>query len=122
MADPANLAFDLTAALERVDGEREFLAELTGIYLDEIPKLLASLQQAVEQSNNDAVSEVAHTIKGTVANFCAQSAFAAAFKLEQITRKGATENVSAIHQTLIREVDRLTQDLKREFGLHDANS
>ena len=79
---------NLNEALDRVDGDRELLREMAGVFLDEYPLLLVTMQDALSHGNAQTLTYAVHTLKGSVANFAATNAFEAALKLEKIGRQG----------------------------------
>ena len=107
-------ALDLEAALARLDGDDEFLAELAELFLGSIDELLESLNAAVQTRRPEEISDVAHAIKGSLGNFCAHPAFDAALSLETTTRAGDLRQVDELHVTLVREIERLNAVLKSE--------
>ncbi len=106
-SSPGPSPFDFEASLAKFDGDRDFVNELCEIFLQTAPKMLDSLKSAAEQCDPRACGEAAHLIKGTVANFCANSSYAAALRLEQICRTEQLDEFHAAHQLLAVEVDRL---------------
>jgi HPt (histidine-containing phosphotransfer) domain-containing protein len=80
------LDFDL--AMSRVGGDAELLKELAQLFLEECPRLMAELRAAYEKSDARQVERSAHALKGSVANFGAQPAVDAAYKIEQLGRGG----------------------------------
>ena len=113
---PEASPFDFEAAQAQFDGDRDFLNELFEIFLQTAPQMLATLRSAAEQLDLHATGEVAHLIKGTVANFCADPSYAAALKLEQICQTKNVDEFSAAHQDLAGEVDRLIDAVKRQLS------
>lgn len=105
--------FDFEASLAKFDGDRDFLCELVGIFLQSAPKMMESLKSAIEQHDLHAAGEAAHLIKGTVANFCAGPTYASALRLEQICRNGKLDEFASAHQEVTREVDQLINALKK---------
>ncbi len=81
---PHPSAFDMAAALERVDGDIELMKELAGLFLDECPQRMAEIRQAITQSDAAKLANAAHTLKGSVGNFGAREAFEASRRLELI--------------------------------------
>jgi PAS domain S-box-containing protein len=75
-------AFDMAAALDRVDGDTELLKELAGLFLGECPQWMAEIRQAIDQRDATKLHQAAHTLKGSVGNFGARAAFEAAQRLE----------------------------------------
>jgi signal transduction histidine kinase/DNA-binding response OmpR family regulator len=58
------VAWDVGATLERLGGDEELLHEVLGIFLEEVPRHMASLRQAIAESDAGAIEGVAHTLKG----------------------------------------------------------
>ncbi len=79
---------DREAALDRVGGDAELLAEIARLFLEEYPSMIAAIRQAVASGNALALEHSAHSLKGSVANFAADSAWQKAFELEKIGRSG----------------------------------
>ena len=51
------------------EGDTEFLRELISIYLEDTPKQLSKLEQAITSQDAGLVVHAAHTIKGSSGNF-----------------------------------------------------
>ena len=80
-------AFDKAAALERVSGDTELLNELAGLFLDECPKHLGEIRQAIDQRDGARVARAAHTLKGSVGAFSAGPSAEAARRMEDVGRE-----------------------------------
>jgi two-component system, sensor histidine kinase and response regulator len=80
--EPEPAAFDMAAALERVDGDAELLKELAGLFLGECPQRMAEIRQAIDQRDASKLHQAAHTLGGSVGNFGARAATLAAQRLE----------------------------------------
>jgi two-component system, sensor histidine kinase and response regulator len=106
---------DWSAAVGRLSGDRELLGELVGIFLDEYPKLLATIRQAAADEDAPALRLAAHTLKGSVGNFAARRAFEAALRLETLARDGTFTGVPAALNVLEREFEVLLPELS-ELG------
>jgi HPt (histidine-containing phosphotransfer) domain-containing protein len=79
-------AVNFPELLASVDHDYEFLRELFGIFQQEIPSLLHSLQEAVAAENMKQVEITGHTLKGMLAALAAPHAAAAAALLENLGR------------------------------------
>jgi PAS domain S-box-containing protein len=77
------VAFDLTAALERVDGDLDLMKELAGLFLGECPQRMAEIRQAISCRDGPGLQRAAHYFKGSVGNFGAHRAYEAAGRLER---------------------------------------
>lgn len=90
--------FDRELALARVGGDEELLRELAQLFLQDYPRLMAELRQAWQRGNAKQVEEIAHGLKGSVANFGAKRAVEAAYRIEQLGRQARLEPVAeAVH-------------------------
>jgi signal transduction histidine kinase/CheY-like chemotaxis protein len=101
---PAVPSFDLSEALERVDGDRELLSELAGLFLDSCPTYLANIQQALQQGDAQALAFSAHALKGSIGNFIKIGPFETARALESLGRQGTLTGASALFQKLENEM------------------
>jgi len=73
-------------ALARVGGDEELLHEIAVLFLHECPRALLEIHQALAGEDAGKLESAAHSLKGSVANFGASAAVAAAFRLEQMGR------------------------------------
>jgi HPt (histidine-containing phosphotransfer) domain-containing protein len=102
---------DKQAALARVQGDYELFSEIGVLFLKDCPKLLSQIGRAIESGNCRDLERAAHTLKGSVANFCAQAATDAALLLEQMGRNHDLEGVDQAFSMLEREIHRLIPEL-----------
>ena len=77
-----DIAFDLDAALELVDGDAGLLKELAGLFLGECPRRMAEIRQAIDRRDASKLHRAAHALKGSVSHFAARAAVEAAQRLE----------------------------------------
>src|SRR5262249_6831686 len=80
-------AFDLAAALERVDGDVELMRELAGLCRGGCPQRMAEIRRAIAQRDGPGLQHAAHSLKGSVGNLAARQAFEAAGRLERDGRE-----------------------------------
>ncbi len=104
---PAEEALDRAALLERVEGDEEMLAELVAVFLEDCPRLLAALGEAIGQGNAEAVREAAHGLKGSVGYFGSPAAQTAALRLETMGQSGDLTGADAAFWDLERKLTRL---------------
>ncbi|MDE3180821.1 MAG: PAS domain S-box protein, partial [Acidobacteriota bacterium] len=84
---PENAVLDHNKVLDRVGGDKELLAELAQIYLEEYPAGLARLRDAIKARQPQTVMEEAHALKGSASNFGFDPVIEAAQALEQMGRE-----------------------------------
>ena len=96
-------------------GDLELTQNLIEIFLEDSPKLLADVRDAVKRGDAIALERAAHTMKGALGYFNAGSAIAAAFRLQQL---GAWRDLGTAPETLEAletALQKLTNSLS-EFG------
>jgi two-component system sensor histidine kinase/response regulator len=103
---------DFPAALGWVDGDHALLTELIGIFLEDCPRRLYELEQAVKESNAIGVRQAAHSLKGMVACFATKSAQGFANEMESLGKAGDLPKASALLPTLLLEFARVMHHLK----------
>ena len=83
---PEGKVLDLDTAMARVGGDAELLRELAGLFLEECPRMLSILHAALDRGDSKSVERTAHGLKGSVANFGADTAVELARRLEFLGR------------------------------------
>ena len=98
--------------LNRLGGDEEFLREIVGLFLDNCPKMLGEVRQAIDLADDKMLERTAHTLKGAVGNFEARDAFEAALKLETMGREGDLEGARLAFADLEAQLQRLRPALE----------
>ncbi len=97
---PANLPFDLHAALSHVEGDDELLREMIGVFLPQVDNLMPTIRAAAENGDSHALSRAAHKLKGSMGLFQATTAIEVAARLEALAAKsdlqGAMKTVTEL--------------------------
>ncbi len=106
-------AFDEKALMDHVDGDIEFLEETVAMMDEDSPDLLERIQAAAASGDAAALVKPAHTLKGMLANFCADPAESAARELEIMGREQRLADVQAAVDKAQRETLRLIEALKQ---------
>jgi len=104
--------FDLREALARVDGDKELFNEIVELFLEEYPKSLANIREALSQHDIQSVAYTANALRGALGNFAAAKAIDATLRLEQMGRQGdlsqAQEVITSLEDILFRLKSALT--------------
>jgi PAS domain S-box-containing protein len=108
---PARREMDYEGALSRVGGDRGLLAELTAMFLDEYPRLMAQIQEGLDEGIQHRVHGAAHQLKGLLAQFGAEAAQQKAYAVESLARQG---NLAAAGQAL-KELEDAMRRLRPEI-------
>ena len=91
--------FDLSEALDRVDGDKILLSEMAELFLESYPGYLSRIKEAVVQADLLALTQAAHALKGSVGNFTTREPFEVARALEQLGRQG---DITLAPQVVVR--------------------
>jgi len=103
-------SLDAALALERLGGDQTLLSEIAGMFLEDYPRQLAAIREAVRSRDAQALHHAAHALKGSV-SYCALAVVDAARRLEQMGRRGELGNVDDAFANLEAELARLEPDL-----------
>ena len=98
--------------LARVGGDRELLAEISRLFIDDAPGHLERIRRALDASDGEALRRAAHALKGAAANFDAEGVVAAARALEEMGRAAQFGDRDAAWHALAIESDRLISFLR----------
>ena len=102
---------DEALALSRVGGDFELLREVVGLFLDDYPRAIEKIRNAVAANDASGVEHNAHSLKGSVSTFGAKNVFEAALALEKLGRSG---NVSGAQEGL-RTLENALQELRPDL-------
>jgi two-component system, sensor histidine kinase and response regulator len=98
--------------LERVDGDRAFLAELAEIFRGDYPKQIRLAQDGIETCDSEKVRHTAHALKGALSNLAATHASALAASLEGMGGSGDLSDAGLTLAELERELLRVDRKLQ----------
>ena len=90
--------------LERVDGERSFIAELLDLLRGDYPGQIEEMRAAIRTQDCSAFQQVAHALKGALGNLAAPIAFRIAGHLESNARAGNIAHSQAMLTQLEEEM------------------
>lgn len=94
------VSVDRALALSRVGGDAELLKEIAQLFLDDYPRVLDELRDALARGDAKTVERTAHGLKGSVSNFGAQNAVDAARTIEALGRAEQLAEVTQVIHTL----------------------
>lgn len=97
--------------LRSLGGDRRALWKLAQMFLEESPRQLEDMRDALARGDTCALEQVAHRLKGTAGYFAADGTLAAAARLEIIARSRDLDGADEACAKLEREIVRLTRAL-----------
>jgi HPt (histidine-containing phosphotransfer) domain-containing protein len=96
-----------------VRGDKELLRSMARAFLEELPRLMTAMRQAVACPDRAALRLAAHTLKGSTHYFGAHRAFELAFRLETVAREGNFAEAENALVALEAEMAQLTPVVSR---------
>jgi CheY-like chemotaxis protein len=104
--------WDRARALERVDGDEPLLRELVQIFLEESPKQLTAMRQAIESADLEAIERTAHSLKGELGYLGLSAAAQKAKDLECMGRERTLPPVAELFLTFQAEVSAVADAMR----------
>ena len=114
----AHTILNKAALLARIDNDAGFLKELVALFKADSPRQLAAIRDAIAKGDGPAVQRASHTLKGSVSNFFAPVAVAAALCLESAGQSGNLAGAEGHYADLacaINEVEEALDQLVKEL-------
>jgi two-component system, sensor histidine kinase and response regulator len=108
---------DKKAILAAFEGDNELIREVIALFLQECPRQMTAIREAVESYDSQRIFRAAHLLKGSLSNFAAAGAFQSAQYLEKLGREGDISKVAGAYRMLEEQVSLLHSamiDLSRE--------
>jgi response regulator RpfG family c-di-GMP phosphodiesterase len=99
--------FDLSEALDYLDGNMELFKEISDLFFDNLPDTMSEIKEAYVGGDFGAMERAAHRLKGSVSNLGAKRAFELARRIELMGREGVAEETDAALLDLQKECDHL---------------
>jgi len=87
------VVFDKEGLIDRMMGDREMAETVIEVFLDDIPKQIESLKQAVQDCDIETSERIAHSIKGAAANVGGEALRELAAQIEAACKNRNTEFV-----------------------------
>lgn len=107
------IPFDEADLLERVMGNEDLARRVAARFVEDMPKQLAALADAVARADAKTTRCVAHGIKGSAANVGGMPLSDVASRLERLGEAGDLESAAGILSALSLGFDQLKSRLQR---------
>ena len=91
---------DLKDVLERVQDDKELMAELFDIYQEDFVVKRQALQVAIAAKDIPKIKEIAHSMKGSSGNISAKPLYAACLQLETLAKEGKTDGMQEVANSI----------------------
>ncbi len=103
---------NLSAALERFDGDHELFLTLAGMFIERATQTITAIQAALSTQDLALLAKEAHKLKGSAMEFCAHAAVTTAAQLEASAREGAVQEMVELGERMQVETRRLADELQ----------
>jgi two-component system, sensor histidine kinase and response regulator len=100
-------------ALAQVEGDEKLLHEIVAIFVDEAPKLLAQLRQAITTHDVELLERTAHNLKGQLGYLGATVAAQKSRELEDTGHRGDLPLAQRIVDELEKEITELRESMRQ---------
>ncbi|MEC5396446.1 PAS domain-containing hybrid sensor histidine kinase/response regulator [Uliginosibacterium sp. H1] len=107
---------DLSQTMALLDGDRDALVNLIGIFLADYPKNVQQLESSAAKGDMKSLGAVAHSLKSSVGVFGASVAADAAQKVEHAARRGEAVTATLGVPVLLAELQRLSDFLATQMS------
>jgi CheY-like chemotaxis protein/HPt (histidine-containing phosphotransfer) domain-containing protein len=112
--EPSPLIFDKTGMMLRMMDDEDLARTVIGGFLEDLPRLIEALKDALESGDIPKTERQAHTIKGASASVGGEALRAVALKMETAAKACDLKSVMARLPELEHQVARL-KDVANEF-------
>jgi PAS domain S-box-containing protein len=106
------VAIDTVGFRRHVGGDDKLLREVIAIFLEECPKWMAEIRNAMGCADYATLRRAAHTLKGSLNLLGVPSASAAAMRMESLGRAGTLEGAPDAYAVLEAQLDQLRPALR----------
>ena len=113
---PISPAWDMAAALARLEDDSQLVEELVHLFLEGCPMAMEEMRDALEAGDTVLLERLAHTMKGSSANIAATATSRAALALELEARGGDLRKARERVDILQAEIHRLLPELEAIIG------
>jgi HPt (histidine-containing phosphotransfer) domain-containing protein len=94
------ISLNMDNVLESLGGDPDLLRDVLGILLDELPRHMASLRQAIASGNAEGIEHLAHSIKGELGYLSLPEVSRSASELEASGREANIAISASLYETL----------------------
>jgi HPt (histidine-containing phosphotransfer) domain-containing protein len=110
----ADAPFDLAAALDQIDGDRELFVALADLFVTQAVADMAGIRSALTQGDSQEVMKRAHRLKGSAMQLHAAGLQEATKRLEDEARRGAMAEAADVARVVETRLAGLIDALQRE--------
>jgi DNA-binding response OmpR family regulator len=107
-----SVSLNADGLIRSFENDQQLFEELVEIFLNDSPQMLNTLRDSLMSYDAKTFKRTAHSLKGMLRNFQAESAAQTAFELEKIGDRGKLDDADQIVDSLAGQLDDVAQKLK----------
>ena len=105
--------FNYQTFFNLVDGDQQLFKEILNLFINDLPRRVEEITNAVELNDSQKIEASAHSIKGSLLNISAGEAAIAASKLEQAGKMNQLNKYKEYYFGLLEELEKLVDILNK---------
>ena len=109
--DDTSITFDKESLLNVFEHDWSFLKEVVDIFVNDYPRMLNAIREAIKTKDADSLKRNAHTLKGMSRNFQMEEAIKTALNLEEMGDKKEFDGAKEACEALAGELAKLEKCL-----------
>lgn len=116
MTSAGRVRWEAARALERLGGDEQLFQEIIQIFMEEAPKQITGLREALAHGDAGATERIAHTLKGELSYLGITQASRHAAELEDAGRNAALARAASVQILLEQDVEGLLTAMRVVLG------
>jgi PAS domain S-box-containing protein len=113
------ITWNATETLERLGGDENLLREVVEIFLEDGPKQMSSLRQAIVEKHARAIEKTAHSLKGELGYLGIAEVSEKACELEEMGRKHDLQHTAEVYAAFEAGISEVFSSMRE---MHDRSS
>jgi CheY-like chemotaxis protein len=108
-----SVSLNADGLIRSFENDQQLFQELVEIFLSDSPQMLNTLRDSLKSTDAKTFKRTAHSLKGMLRNFQAESAAETAFELEQLGEQAKLDDADRIVDSLASQLDDVAEKLKQ---------
>jgi len=110
--------YGLNKIKEMAEGDSDFINSVIGVFLEEVPEDLNSLEEAVDSGDFEQIYQLSHKLKPNVDLLEMESTRVLALEMENMGKNEEDlEGIRARFGRLKQDIDQVVSELRKDFDL-----
>lgn len=115
-APDSAITWNAAQTLERLGGDEKLLQDVVEMFLEDGPKQMASLQNAIAEGNAKDIERVSHTLKGELGYLGISAVLQIAGELEEMGRKHKLQHAAKLFARFETEISEVLTSIRATDG------